>query len=53
MHPGYVAPGAVLIASFLVYELTQSGGAKPGEKFVTTESLRMNALWHAAHGQTS
>mgnify|MGYP001344915405 CR=1 FL=1 len=28
-------------------------GIKPGEKFVTTESLRMNALWHAAHGQTS
>ena len=28
-------------------------GIQPGEKFVTTESLRMNALWHAAHGQTS
>lgn len=28
-------------------------GIKPGEKFVTNESLRINALWHAAHGQTS
>ncbi|MFZ0887664.1 MAG: efflux RND transporter periplasmic adaptor subunit [Candidatus Binataceae bacterium] len=30
-----------------------ASGIKPGEKFVTTESLRMNALWHAAHGQAS
>jgi Cu(I)/Ag(I) efflux system membrane fusion protein len=28
-------------------------GIKPGEKFLTTQSLRMNALWHAAHGETS
>ncbi len=28
-------------------------GIKPGEKFLTTESLRMNALWHAAHGESS
>lgn len=28
-------------------------GIKPGERFLTTESLRMNALWHAAHGETS
>jgi len=28
-------------------------GIKPGEKFLTTQSLRMNELWHAAHGETS
>jgi multidrug efflux pump subunit AcrA (membrane-fusion protein) len=28
-------------------------GIKPGEKFLTTQSLRMNALWHTAHGETS
>ena len=28
-------------------------GIKPGDRFLTTEPLRMNALWHAAHGQTS
>ncbi len=28
-------------------------GIKPGDRFLTTESLRFNALWHAAHGKTS
>jgi len=28
-------------------------GVKPGERFLTTEALRFNALWHAAHGETS
>jgi Cu(I)/Ag(I) efflux system membrane fusion protein len=28
-------------------------GIKPGDKFLTTESLRLNALWHTAHGQAS
>ena len=28
-------------------------GIKPGDRFVTTEALRLNALWHAAHGQAS
>jgi membrane fusion protein, copper/silver efflux system len=28
-------------------------GIKPGDRFLTTESLRFNALWHAAHGETS
>jgi membrane fusion protein, copper/silver efflux system len=28
-------------------------GIKPGERFLTTQSLRMNALWHEAHGETS
>lgn len=28
-------------------------GIKPGDRFFTTESLRLNALWHAAHGQAS
>lgn len=27
-------------------------GVKPGDRFLTMESLRFNALWHAAHGQT-
>jgi hypothetical protein len=34
MHPGYVAPGAVLIGIFLLYELTQGTGGKPGARFV-------------------
>ena len=38
MHPGYVAPGAVLIVSFLIYELTQASGTKPGEKFAALAS---------------
>jgi Cu(I)/Ag(I) efflux system membrane fusion protein len=29
------------------------GGVKPGEQFLITESLRMNALWHAARGESS
>jgi membrane fusion protein, copper/silver efflux system len=28
-------------------------GIKPGDRFITTESLKFNALWHAARGQTS
>jgi membrane fusion protein, copper/silver efflux system len=28
-------------------------GIKPGERFLTTESLKFNALWHAARGATS
>ncbi|MFI5352152.1 MAG: efflux RND transporter periplasmic adaptor subunit, partial [Candidatus Binatales bacterium] len=28
-------------------------GIKPGDRFLTTESLRFNALWHAAHAETS
>jgi multidrug efflux pump subunit AcrA (membrane-fusion protein) len=28
-------------------------GIKSGDRFFTTESLRLNALWHAAHGQAS
>ena len=28
-------------------------GIKPGERFLTTESLKFNALWHAAHDRTS
>jgi Cu(I)/Ag(I) efflux system membrane fusion protein len=28
-------------------------GIKPGDRFLTTESLKFNALWHAAHGRTS
>jgi membrane fusion protein, copper/silver efflux system len=28
-------------------------GVKSGDRFLTTESLRFNALWHAAHGKTS
>ena len=28
-------------------------GIKPSDRFLTTESLRFNALWHAAHGKTS
>ena len=28
-------------------------GIKPGDRFLTTESLKFNALWHAAHGKTS
>ena len=28
-------------------------GINPGERFLTTESLRMNSLWHVAHGETS
>jgi len=27
-------------------------GINPGDKFLTTESLKFNALWHAAHGKT-
>ncbi len=49
MHPGYVAPGAVLIGSFLVYELTQPS-TKPGEKFVAVASSAiglMVLLWMA------
>jgi len=28
-------------------------GIKPGDRFLTTDSLRFNALWHAAHAETS
>jgi membrane fusion protein, copper/silver efflux system len=28
-------------------------GINPGDRFLTTESLRFNGLWHAAHGETS
>ena len=28
-------------------------GINPGERFLTTESLRMNTLWHVAHGEAS
>ena len=28
-------------------------GIKPGERFLTRESLKFNALWHAAHDRTS
>lgn len=28
-------------------------GINPGDRFMTTQSLRMNALWHAAHGESS
>ncbi len=28
-------------------------GIRPGDRFLTTESLKFNALWHAAHGRTS
>ncbi|HYB91707.1 MAG TPA: efflux RND transporter periplasmic adaptor subunit [Candidatus Binataceae bacterium] len=28
-------------------------GIKPGERFLLTEALRMNTLWHLAHGETS
>jgi membrane fusion protein, copper/silver efflux system len=28
-------------------------GINPGERFLTTESLRMNSLWHMARGETS
>jgi Cu(I)/Ag(I) efflux system membrane fusion protein len=28
-------------------------GIKPGDRFLTTESLKFNALWHAARGRTS
>jgi Cu(I)/Ag(I) efflux system membrane fusion protein len=28
-------------------------GINPGERFLTTESLRMNSLWHEAHGESS
>ena len=44
MHPGYVAPGAVLIASFLIYELTRSSGAKPGEKFAALASSAIGLM---------
>jgi Cu(I)/Ag(I) efflux system membrane fusion protein len=27
-------------------------GIEPGDRFLTTESLRFNALWHALHGET-
>ncbi len=27
-------------------------GVKPGDRLLATESLRFNALWHAAHGET-
>ncbi len=27
-------------------------GIQPGDRFLTTQSLRFNALWHAAHGKT-
>ena len=27
-------------------------GVRPGDRFLTMESLRFNVLWHAAHGQT-
>ncbi len=30
-----------------------ASGIKPGDRLFTTESLRLNALWHAAHGQAS
>jgi Cu(I)/Ag(I) efflux system membrane fusion protein len=30
-----------------------ASGIKPGERFFTTESLRLNALWHSAHRQAS
>jgi len=28
-------------------------GINPGERFLTTDSLRMNSLWHVARGETS
>jgi hypothetical protein len=28
-------------------------GINPGERLLTTESLRMNSLWHVARGETS
>jgi len=28
-------------------------GLNPGERFLTTQALRMNTLWHMAHGETS
>jgi membrane fusion protein, copper/silver efflux system len=28
-------------------------GIKPGDRFLTTESLKFNALWHAAHSKIS
>jgi membrane fusion protein, copper/silver efflux system len=28
-------------------------GIKPGDRFLTKETLRFNALWHAAHSKTS
>ncbi len=28
-------------------------GINPGERFLTTQSLRMNSLWHVARGETS
>jgi Cu(I)/Ag(I) efflux system membrane fusion protein len=28
-------------------------GINSGERFLTTQSLRMNTLWHVAHGETS
>jgi membrane fusion protein, copper/silver efflux system len=28
-------------------------GLQPGDRFLTTESLKFNALWHAAHGKAS
>ena len=28
-------------------------GIVPGEEFLSTESLRMNSLWHLAHGEIS
>jgi Cu(I)/Ag(I) efflux system membrane fusion protein len=30
-----------------------TSGVRPGERLVTMESLRMNTLWHMAHGETS
>ena len=30
-----------------------TSGINPGERFLTTQSLRMNSLWHMAHGETS
>ena len=28
-------------------------GIKPGDRFLTTESVKFNALWHAAHSKSS
>ena len=50
MHPGYVAPGAVLIGIFLLYELTQAPGETSGGKFiaVATSAIGLIVLFSMA-----
>ena len=44
MHPGYVAPGAVLLGIFLLYELMHPAEDQPGAKFVAVASSAMGFI---------